>query len=81
MCILRYTPQQRAVRIDDGRRVVVETGRTALKQRSDDHDAVFLGQLLVSGGRRTWNRFGEIEETVFLALAKILGSRPSLACR
>ena len=65
-----------AIGVDDDGRVVVKPARAFLEERSDDHDAVFLGELSKRHrARAAGDRLGEAEVHVVLALAKILGTK------
>ena len=78
MCILRYMPASRAVGVEHHGRVVIQPGRTALEQRTDDHHAVLArgrGQRLA---RRAGNRLGLVEARVIFALAGILPGKQFL---
>jgi hypothetical protein len=64
--------EELAVGIDDDRRVVIEAAGALLKERGDDHDLVFLRQLLEGCGARAGDALRELEIVVVLALAEIL---------
>ena len=51
--------------------VVIQSGRTAFEQRSDQHDVVGGGYLTVEAGRRTGNGFGQVEQIGIFCLAEI----------
>ena len=55
MCILRYMPEQRSVRVDDDRGVVIKPGGALLEQRRDDHHI----QLPRAGDKRFGRRSRE----------------------
>src|SRR5712671_1671170 len=51
--------EQRTVRVNDRRCVMVNTGGALLEERSNDYDFVVSRQLLKRLGARSWNRFGQ----------------------
>ena len=63
---------QRAVAVEDRRGVVVDAGRPLFEQRRDQDHPVVSRCCRQSFGRRTRNRFGQIEQRMILALAEIL---------
>ena len=63
---------QRAIGIEDRRRVVIEAGRALLKQRCDEHNFILPGGGGEFFGSRPGNRLGQIEQGGILALAEIL---------
>src|SRR5688572_7569451 len=63
--------EQRAVGIDHRRRVPVDAGRLALEDRHDDHDRQLAGEPLHGVGRRTGNRFSQVEPVALLRFAEI----------
>ena len=75
---LAIDAEQRAVRVDDRRRVVINARRALLEERGDDHHLVFLRELLKRVGARAGNRFGQFEVFVVFALAEILRAKQFL---
>ena len=69
---LAVDAQQRTVGVNDRGGVVINAGGAFLKERGDDDDLVFFGELAKSVGAGAGNRFGELEIFVVFALAKIL---------
>ena len=65
-------PEQRAIGVDDGRRVVIEAGGALLEQRRDDHHAQFGGERAEAIGGRPGNGFGQIEQAGVFFAAEIL---------
>ncbi len=64
-----------AAGIDDGRSVVVETGRPPLKQRRNDRGFQLACDLAQPFGRRSRNRFRQIEQRGVFPLAEVLGEK------
>ncbi len=55
--------------------VVVEARGAALKERGNDDDASFAGDLAEFRGRGSWDGLGEIEEAEVFALAEVLSAK------
>ncbi len=68
---LAIEAQQRTVRVDDGRGVVIKARGAFFEQGNDDDHALALRKLLKRFGGGTGDRFGEFEIRMVLALAKI----------
>jgi hypothetical protein len=64
--------QQRTVRVDDGGRVVINSGGPLFEKRGDNDDLEFFCQLEESISARPGDFFRKLEILVVLALAKIL---------
>src|SRR5881394_1777262 len=69
---LAVDAEQRTVRVDDRRRVVIDTGGPLFEQGGNDDDPVFLRDLLKGGSAWAWNPLGEPEIFMVRALAEIL---------
>src|SRR5208337_1799982 len=63
---------ERAIRVEDRGRVVVEARSALLEERRDEHDFVFPGSSGELFRARSWNWLGEIEQSGVFALAEIL---------
>src|SRR5882672_7462301 len=68
---LAVDPLQRAVGLDDRRRVVVQPRRATLEQRRDHHDARRARDLAERLGTGAGDWLGQIEERVIFALADV----------
>ena len=69
---LAVDAEQRAIGIDDCRRVVVEARGALLEERSDDHDAQFGGERAEAIGGGAGNGFRQIEQPRVFFAAEIL---------
>ena len=62
---------QRTVPFEHHRRIVVQTRRPALEQRTNQHQPVLCRQLRVKRGRGTGNAFGQVKQVGGFLLAEI----------
>src|SRR5262245_9681702 len=70
--------EQFSIRINNCSRIVVEPGGPLFEQGSNDHNLPVCREFLKTGGRRSRNRLGKVEELMILPLAKILGPKKFL---
>src|SRR5262249_15753953 len=68
-------PEEAAVGVENADAVVVDTGSSTLKNRSDDRNFAFLANLPEFVRGRTWNWLGEIEEFGVFRAAEIFAMK------
>ena len=62
---------QRSIRVDDRGGVAIDAGRLPLEDRDDDNDLELARNRLHPPGRRSGNRFREVEAIALLRLAEV----------
>ena len=65
-------PRERAIRIEDRGRVVIEARRALLEERRDQHDFILPGSSGELLRARAWDWLRKIEQSGVFALAEIL---------
>ena len=58
---LAVEPEQRAIGIEHGRRIVIKPGGAALEERRNNSDSKVPRELAERFGGRPWDRLGKVE--------------------